>query len=285
MPVMRLALRLSPDAARLYRAAGKRVRGVEWVETEDTTAEACIADDLETAREAGVRGVPLLWCDPDLSVTEEVEAIYGEDAANLVTAAHVWRYQASRRAIVARLREGKLGQPGLLRIHRWEPRGDAVFDSTRILPEMDLAHWIFREAPTVIHALPGSAGSGSYLQAHLGFARGGMALIDYAFCLPSGSRYDSLSVIGSTGAAYADDHRNCNLLYQGDDPAAFCVDEKPVLAFQGQLESFVSAVRAGKAPPVSLGETKAAWHTACVALDKAGMTNGINMNRSARQHD
>ena len=40
-----------------------------------------------------------------------------------------------------------------------------------------------------------------YVQLHLGFANGGMALIDHAQTLPPGEGYYSLSLIGSKGAA------------------------------------------------------------------------------------
>ena len=50
-----------------------------------------------------------------------------------------------------------------------------------------------------------------------------MALIDCAQTLPQGDGYFSLSLIGSTGAAYADSHHNRQLLYGGGSqlPATF----------------------------------------------------------------
>ena len=47
-----------------------------------------------------------------------------------------------------------------------------------------------------------------------------MAMIDVAASLPSGGDYFSLTMIGGTGAAYADDHHNMNLLYSGGQPNA-----------------------------------------------------------------
>ena len=61
------------------------------------------------------------------------------------------------------------------------------------------------------------SGSGTtwpdYVQIHLGFPGGGMAIIDYSTSLPQGPGYYFLSMIGSKGAAYADDHNNVNLRY------------------------------------------------------------------------
>jgi hypothetical protein len=53
-----------------------------------------------------------------------------------------------------------------------------------------------------------------------------MALLDFAAALPPGDGYGALSVIGSTGAAYFDDHHNTQLLYGGGHPAALRVEER-----------------------------------------------------------
>ena len=80
-----------------------------------------------------------------------------------------------------------------------------------------------------------------YIQFHLGFANGGMAMIDIACSLPAGGDYFSLSIIGATGTAYADDHHNMNLLYAGDQPNALRTSEgRADLA--GQLQEFVDAI-------------------------------------------
>lgn len=52
-----------------------------------------------------------------------------------------------------------------------------------------------------------------------------MALIDYTNRLPPGDDYVSLNVIGSHGAAYADDHHNMQLVYRGGHPQSLRVDE------------------------------------------------------------
>ena len=68
-----------------------------------------------------------------------------------------------------------------------------------------------------------------------------MAMIDIAGSLPAGDGYFSLSMIGGTGAAYADDHHNMNLLYAGDQPKALRTSEgRADLA--GQLQEFVDAI-------------------------------------------
>ena len=66
-------------------------------------------------------------------------------------------------------------------------------------------------------------------------------MLDFTSALPEGDGYHSLNLIGSRGAAYADDHRDRNLLFDGGSPAATAP------AFQGayiqpMLEDFVRAV-------------------------------------------
>ena len=69
------------------------------------------------------------------------------------------------------------------------------------------------------------------------FPEGGMALIDCSRALqPSCDPYFSLTVIGSTGAAYADDHHNTNLLYKGITRGLPVTFEENWLRLQ--LESF-----------------------------------------------
>lgn len=49
---------------------------------------------------------------------------------------------------------------------------------------------------------------------------GAMALLTYSSRLPAGDGYQSLSVIGASGAAYADDHRDRQLVFLGGTPRA-----------------------------------------------------------------
>jgi predicted dehydrogenase len=71
-----------------------------------------------------------------------------------------------------------------------------------------------------------------------------MALLDYSNQLADGDEYQSLSVIGSQGAAYADDLHNQQLLYAGGHPRAIRADERArVLA--SIVQSFIDERRAG----------------------------------------
>lgn len=163
---------------------------------------------------------------------------------------------------------GRLGESGLLRLHRWDSvelalhrpeesppkRSDAIlFD--RITDDIDLACWILGEHPAHVYG----AGRGSapaavkrldYVQLHLGFASGAMALLDYAATLPKGDGYFSLSLIGSTGAAYADDHHNKQLLFGGGIPGALHTGQGASGTIE-QLREFGAAIAEEREPLVT----------------------------------
>lgn len=133
------------------------------------------------------------------------------------------RYLPSRQLIRQHLDEGKLGEPGLVRMHRWEPagRGGATTGvPTPLLRDLDIVLFLVGQLPNSIYAIRRLANDrdtsgGQSLQVHLGFPGGGMATLDYADRLPPGDDYVSLTLIGSNGAAYGDDHQNVQLAYRG----------------------------------------------------------------------
>jgi hypothetical protein len=69
-----------------------------------------------------------------------------------------------------------------------------------------------------------------------------MALLDHFGGLSAGDDYSSLNVIGATGAAYADDHHNVQLLYQGGHARAVRTGEG-ILATVAMLQQFVDRMR------------------------------------------
>ena len=136
-----------------------------------------------------------------------------------------------------------------LRIHSWNINNRESILS-QLVCEIDLALWLFGKAPTEIYAVGNE--EQHYIQVHLGFSKGGMALIDSAV-LPSGSPYYSLSVIGSTGAAYADDHHNMQLLYQPNDPSALKTTQGNSHQLT-QIQAFVDALIEDVEPPITGNE-------------------------------
>ena len=57
-----------------------------------------------------------------------------------------------------------------------------------------------------------------------------------------------ISLIGSTGAAYADDHHNSHLLFTGGDPRALMSNSGDGLATE--LEEFVDCITKNQTPEV-----------------------------------
>lgn len=220
------------------------------------------------------------------------------------------RFLPSRQVIREQLDAGRLGEPGLVRSHRWEhesnewreegereaqleggaetaselerARRPASIDRAAGLAgmarDLDVTLWLMGTAPNLVYALEqvspvgaatpdpdaGEQINGHSMQVHLGFPGGGMALIDYAGTLPPGDGYRTLSVIGSAGAAYADDHQNMQLVYGGGHPRALGVGEggREVLAL---VQAFVSGLSQGD----DLSTSAVTWQTAMAVLEAA----------------
>ena len=111
------------------------------------------------------------------------------------------RFLPSRQLIRQQLDSGKLGDVGLIRVHRWEPTVGQVFNlpgvggqvenlpheinvlPTGLLRDLDLVLWLVGKPPDSIYAVSRSESSDSqskFIQVHLGFPGGAMALISTA---------------------------------------------------------------------------------------------------------
>lgn len=212
----------------------------------------------------------------------DVSAARARSAGVQFTVVNPDRYLPSRDLIRQQFDAGKLGLPGLIRIHRWESNGladDANKPtlSAAIIKDIDLALWFVGKSPDTIFATECSRESmarhnGRTIQVHLGFSDGAMVLIDYTSQLPAGDNYQSFSIIGSSGAAYADDHQNVQLLYQGDQPRAVRVEEE-VRQLTNLTQDFVDSLRGGK----DLSHTVGDWQKA-VAVARA-----VEMSLTSRQ--
>jgi predicted dehydrogenase len=186
------------------------------------------------------------------------------------------RWLPSRQLIRQQLDTGKLGTPGLVRLHRWQPAEPQPFPEPRgalkslprpLIRDLDLALWLMGQPPELVYALEqpaeadASAACGRVIQVHLGFPGGGMALLDYTDRLPPGDGYQSLAVIGSAGAAHADDHQNVQLVYRGGKPKA-TVTSEGVRQLASLVQQFVDALRSGDELSPA-----AAWQPALAAAD------------------
>ncbi len=121
----------------------------------------------------------------------------------------------SRQCIHQQFVLGKLGDVGLIRIHRWGSDTAIPIEGSFSIPqslqcELDQVLRYFDRSPQRLYATPYSNDRGFML--HLVWPDGAMAQIDYVGQLPNEQAYTSFSVIGSRGAAYGDDHPNAQLL-------------------------------------------------------------------------
>lgn len=176
----------------------------------------------------------------------------------------------SRQLIRQQIASGKLGEVGLVRIHRWEPSTTEGVLNRASLPsplvgDLELALWLFGRSPDVVYAVEQTANkqateNGDLLQVHLGFSGGGMAMITYSNRLPPGDGYQSLSVIGSSGAAYADDHQDRQLVFTGGSPLAVRGGEGITLT--PVMQEFVDALREQRDLSAGLSTWTRAWEVA-----------------------
>jgi predicted dehydrogenase len=199
--------------------------------------------EVERLLRAGVHVQLVAEPCPNLATIEGLSAQAREAGVQFVVV-NPDRYLPSRQLIRKQL-SGPLGEPGLIRFHRWKPVDQLVMPE-ELLRDLDVTLWLAGRRPNRIFAVEQNpASSGWYVQIHLGFPNGGMALLDIAQLLPPGDGYQSLSVIAANGAAYADDHQNVQLLFRGDRPLAVCTQERA-----GQLaavaQESVDGLRTGR---------------------------------------
>ena len=140
------------------------------------------------------------------------------------------------------LDSGNLGKLGVMRMHLWNQQNSN--EVQEMVHAIDLALWFFGTEPKYIHGTTSAENEVKCSLVHLGFECGGMALLDFTNSLPASDNYESLSLIGSKGAAYADDHRNRNLFFSGEAPNAKCPDTS--MNFIGpMLADFIQKIKGG----------------------------------------
>ena len=260
-------------ADRAARTAGAEVRAGTLDELLDSAAETFDAVIVTTPAathtalvQRAVQAGKHALVEPPLARTasEAHQVAAAAHAAGVrLMLAHPARFQADHRAVKDSLDDGELGRPGLLRIHHWFPATDGSERAAHAgLAALDLALWVFGSLPTHVYAVARPAqttglAAAEYAQVHLGFAGGGMALIDLAHTLPTGDGYDSLTLIGSLGAAHADDHHNVQLLYGGGHAQAVRTEpDESVVALV--LAEFAAAVAEEREPAVGGADGHAA---------------------------
>ncbi len=221
-----------------WRAAIDRLAGVTMVDVE--AADAVVVADVEAAKDVSVAGRVAVVVPGSLGGSAEAASL---PEGTMLAA--TGRFAASIQEVQAVNQSGQLGEPGLLRIHRWVPGGGRVRVAC-LADQLDLATWLFGGMPTEVYAVR-RGDNGEYVHVHLGFADDGMALIDVATTLPDGEDYYALSLIGRNGSVYADDHHNMHLVYSGGAPQGVRGGEG-VVGLVNLLGELAGSVSEGRAP-------------------------------------
>lgn len=271
---LRLALICHPDNLSARSEALRRVRGGEVTVTADSLEaasgekiefDAAVVDSPADAAAAIAAGKQVLVAAPVADSLEDTESLLGaaEEAGVFLAVGGLPVNVPANRVILDRLSSGKLGEPGLLRVHCWSG-GSTRSLASKLYGQIDLALRIFGSSPAELYCV--ARGDQSYLQVHLGFSGGGMAVLDFSDRLPAGQGYDSLSLVGSNGAAYSDDHHNTHLLFAGGNPAALIDDCGDGLLHE--VQSFVDAVGGEVLPPTD-GEAIRSVHRVLEAIGRS----------------
>lgn len=264
-----------------WQEIGRRLRGVELETVHDATPgldslqrfdavallDASPIDDV--AIQNCLRAGKHVLLSADYRVSKELLQSAGEAARPAsvhLAVANPDRYLPSRQLIRQQLDAGKLGEPGLIRLHHWEPARanphGAPGALAKPLRDLDLVLWLMGKPPNLVYAVERAG-----IHLHLGFPGGRMALMDHTDRLPSDSAYCSLSIIGSAGAAYADDHQNLQLVYRQGAHAVIGTDES-ALAWSALLQDFIEAVTAGRRDDRDV----TAWHNVLAVSDSVQLS-------------
>lgn len=169
--------------------------------------------------------------------------------------AHEWRFAPNIIPVQESRSCGQLGEPGLLRIHQWTQR--QACPATLAFHQVDLSNWFFPGQPSSHY----SNINPDYLQLHLGYPDSGMALIDIATSRPGQNDYYSMHLIGSQGAAYADDHENSHLLLGRTGLHSLISPVNEVIMIRNMLEEFVAGTIENRPWTVTLEDTLNALQT------------------------
>ena len=277
---LRLALISHPDNLPARFEVLRRVRGGEVTVTADSMEavpggdgefDAAVVESPADAARAIAAGKHVLVAAPAADSLEDAESLLraAEEAGVFLAVGGLAVNVPANRVILDRLSSGKLGEPGLLRVHCWSG-GSSRPLASKLYGHIDLAIRFFGSSPAELYCV--AREDQSYLQAHLGFAGGGMAVLDFSDRLPSGQGYDSLSLIGSSGAAYSDDHHNTHLLFTGGHPAALIDDCGDGLL--AEVQAFVDAVGGEVFPPID-GEAIRSVHRVLEAIGRSSESAGV----------
>lgn len=220
----------------------------------DAVAIRCpLESRCDLGRAALLNGLHVLMTAPFGLSVADADAIADEATQRglVVYPERTAHWHPYRRTIHDALNADQLGEPGLVRIHHWLGRDDPK-PSTRLdqaFQAVDISDLGFNKPRRVFATTSGDVDHDQndpldYLQIHLGYANGSSALIDVAH-IDAATGYQNVSLIGSDGAAYADDHANMHLAISDESVSAIAGGPSGMQHLLAQFEDFAVGVAAG----------------------------------------
>lgn len=221
--MLKIQVNLTSPRRTLYLEAISRMHGVEAVEK---NADAFVTDTIPD------RSLPALIDHPHKLSLDQLRELRGAPTMP----AHQWRYAPNVIPLQESRLRGQLGEPGLLRIHHWLTA--ETCPASLAFHQVDLSHWFFSGKPSSRY----SHSRSDYLQLHLGYPDSGMSLIDIATNRAGSNDYYSMHLIGSHGAAYADDHENSHLLLGRTGLHSLIPPANEIMTIRNMLEEFLNGI-------------------------------------------
>jgi len=239
-----IEIQLEPKRKSLYEEAIRRLRSIYVSNDVDTAPDARIVGPENTISN---QGVPCLVDQPERIDSLTLASLIKSDAQ--IMPAHALRFSSRVKPIDEALRAGKLGKAGLMRLHYWATEGASLRQA--MFGPMDLARWFFQDEPSMRQCVE----TKHSLLCHLQFPSDGMALMNVSNPFEGEVPYESVQLIGATGAAYGDDHHNTHLHFRKNSVSARIHHHNIMHGLMGLVSEFVDGILNDRDWNVSLKDT------------------------------
>ncbi|MDA7559423.1 hypothetical protein N8683_00840 [bacterium] len=242
--MFKIEIQLEPKRKSLYEEAIRRLRCIDVCNDADTVPDARIVGPENAISNLGV---PCLVDQPEKIDIHMLASLMKSDSH--IMPAHALRFSSRVKPIDEALRDGKLGKPGLMRLHHWATEGASLRQA--MFGPMDLARWFFQDEPSMRQCVE----TKHSLLCHLQFPSDGMALMNVSNPFEGEVAYESVQLIGSAGAAYGDDHHNTHLHFRKNSVSARIQHNNIMHGLMELVSEFVDGILNAREWNVSLKDT------------------------------
>ncbi|MDA7523965.1 hypothetical protein N8667_00100 [Verrucomicrobia bacterium] len=242
--MFKIEIQLEPKRKSLYEEAIRRLRCIDVCNDADTVPDARIVGPENAISNLGV---PCLVDQPEKIDIHMLASLMKSDSH--IMPAHALRFSSRVKPIDEALRAGKLGKLGLMRLHYWTTEDVSLRQA--MFGPIDLARWFFQDEPSMRQWVEAKHS----LLCHLQFPSDGMALMNVSNPFEGEVAYESVQLIGSTGAAYGDDHHNTHLHFRKNSVSARIQHNNIMHGLMGLVSEFVDGILNAREWNVSLKDT------------------------------